>query len=462
MRELAGVLRRPLSLVILLALVACLLVPQSSRSADAAATQAGSGPPLAFKGAEGYGRFAAGGRYGKVIAVTTLADGGPGSLRACIEASGPRVCIFRVAGVIRFTTLRPIIFHPYLTIAGQTAPGGGIVITHNGGPDAFTPLVVKDTHDIIIRDIRVRPDKTGKVREANSAYVIQRSSNVIFDHVSGSWARDENMGLTGQNDSITISWSIFAEGIPRHDKCALLGDDPTGPQHVSFIKNICAHNGDRNPDINFEPSSCVEIINNILYDAQSEYAEIWEEYGGTPVSIVGNYFKAGPSTKKGAPAILRHIGFVKNGYVSGQAAIYLSDNYFDRKLQAQSAGVSDVLVNGPICPLQAVAMPVDQAFEQVLAGAGAFPRDSFDAQIVQDVKDRTGHIIHEPGALPEMAPGTPYVDSDGDGMSDDWERANGTNPNVFDAWGDHGDGRTNLEAFLDYAHEQLMKGLPVK
>src|SRR3546814_7535615 len=98
------------------------------------------------------------------------------------------------------------------------------------------------------------------------------------DHVSASWARDELINGYGDNDWITISNSIFAEGIPRHDKCALLASDPKGPQHLSFIGNICAHNGDRNPDLNFPPGSCAEVINNILYNGQSEFAERSEEH----------------------------------------------------------------------------------------------------------------------------------------------------------------------------------------
>ena len=109
----------------------------------------------AFPGAEGYGRHSIGGRGGRIIPVTTLADSGRGSLRACIDARGPRVCIFRVGGVIRYTTKRPMITNPYITIAGQTAPGGGILLTHNGGPDGFTPLVAKNTHDVIIRYIQI-------------------------------------------------------------------------------------------------------------------------------------------------------------------------------------------------------------------------------------------------------------------------------------------------------------------
>src|SRR3546814_29938 len=130
---------------------------------------------------------------------------------------------------------------------------GGILLTHAGGANGFTPLVVKRTHDVVVRHIRVRTDRNGEERGGNDAFTIEDSSNVILDHVSGSWALDENVNGQGQNDLITVSWSIFAEGIPRHDKCALLASDPRGPQRFSFVKNLCAHNGDRNPDANFPP-----------------------------------------------------------------------------------------------------------------------------------------------------------------------------------------------------------------
>ena len=242
----------------------------------------------AFPGADGFGRYARGGRGGTVIPVTSLADSGPGTLRACIEATMPRVCIFRVGGVIRFSTTRPIIHNPFITIAGQTAPGGGILITHGGGPSGFTPIVVKETHDVVIRHIRVRTDLNGEQRGSNGAFLFDNSHDVIFDHVSGAWSLDQIMSGYGVNDNITVSNSIFTQGIPRHDKCALLGSHPLHTQNISFSRNICAHNGDRNPDVNFPPGSCIEIINNVLYNAQSEFAEIHELDGGTPVSLIAN------------------------------------------------------------------------------------------------------------------------------------------------------------------------------
>lgn len=423
----------------------------------AAAAEAASLRP-AFPGAEGAGRMAQGGRGGRIIPVTTLADQGPGSLRACLTAAGPRVCVFRVGGVIRYTSLRPVIFNPYLTVAGETAPGDGILITHAGGKGAFTPFVIKRTHDVVVRHIRVRNDRAGERRASDSAFILERSRNVILDHVSASWARDENMGGYDQNDAITISWSIFAEGTPRHDKCALLSSDPTGPQRISFVRNLCAHNGDRNPDVNVPPGSCVEVVNNVLYNAQLQFTEVWESYGGSSVNIVGNYYRRGPNTDALAYAIDRPLIGSK-----GRARIFVSGNMVDGKGIGIAPIARQAIVPAPVCPLSVSVMPAQAAYGAVLGGAGAFPRDSVDRRIVEEVRARTGQIGRDNHVLPDMRGGTPYADSDGDGMSDAWERARGLNPRANDAWGDvDGNGWANLDEFLAYASREKIAGRPVR
>lgn len=439
--------------------------PSASQSQSVASEEASTASPparpisgkLAFPGAQGFGAGAVGGRGGKVIAITTLADSGPGSFRACVTADVPRVCVFRVGGVIRFTTAPPVIKEPFLTIAGETAPGDGIILAHAGGPQGFTPLLIKNTHDIIVRDIRSRPDIAGEVRAANDAITIENSRNVILDHVSGSWALDENINGHRQNDLITISWSIFAEGIPHHDKCALLGSDPTGPQRFSFIGNICAHNGDRNPDINFTPGSCVEIYNNILYNAGDQFLEIWESYGGTSANIAGNTFRAGPNTARAAVGIDR-----QEIESTGPASVWLSDNVFDGNFTELAPRLPPIISSQAVCAPSTPIANAATAYAAVLAGAGAFPRDSFDKRIVEDVRNRTGAIVHVAGPMPVLAAGTPYADRDHDGMSDSWESAHGSDPAVADSWGDHdGDGWSNLEQFLAQAHASRMEGKPV-
>ena len=407
---------------------------------------------LAFPGAVGHGAGSAGGRGGRVFIVDTLADAGEGSLRACIEANGPRTCVFRVSGVIRFSGRPPMIRNPYITIAGQTAPGGGIVLAHSGGPLGRTPLIIKDTHDVVIRHIRVRPDRIGENRQSEDAFTIENSDNVILDHVSGSWARDELVNGYGDNDRITISNSVFAYGIPRHDKCALLASDPVDAQRVSFIGNICAHNGDRNPDLNFPPGSCVEVVNNILYNAQSQFAEIWEQFGGTPVALIGNYFKGGPNTGSHTIAIARNrLG------ATGSAAIYLWQNAFEGSFVQTTPFVDEVTMPQPACPPTVRPMSAEQAYEAVLNLAGALPRDQLDRRVVEEVRNGTGRIVREPGQMPSIAAGHPYPDEDRDGIDDRWEATHGSDPESPDPWEDaDGDGLANLDAFLEHLHSRLV------
>jgi len=406
---------------------------------------------LAFPGAVGHGAAAAGGRGGRVIVVDTLADAGPGSLRACVEQTGPRTCVFRVSGVIRFTDRPPVIRNPYLTIAGQTAPGGGITLAHSGGAVARTPLLLKGTHDIVIRHIRVRNDRTGGSRGSEDSFTIENSDNVILDHVSASWARDELVNAYGDNDRITISNSIFAEGIPRHDKCALLASDPEGPQRLSFIGNLCAHSGDRNPDLNFPPESCVEIVNNVMYNAQSEFAEIWESFGGAPVALIGNNFIGGPNTNPKTVGIARNILGSE-----GLAKVYLWDNRFEGDFMHVSPLIASVTVATPPCAGTITAAPAKDAYKTVLLSAGAFPRDSFDTKIVANVRGRSGRIVHAPGEIPSIAEGTPYPDRDGDGMDDGWEASHGADPQRFDPWDGNRNGLVNLDRFLDDLSRRVM------
>jgi pectate lyase len=424
----------------------------SNIAVGSAQARASSNASPAFSNAVGYGAISQGGRNGRIIQVTNLNDSGAGSLRACITASGPRVCVFRVGGVIRFTGRPPYITNPFITIAGQTAPGGGITLAHSGGANGRTPLVIRNTHNVIIRHIRVRNDRIGVDPNAEDSITIEKSSRVIVDHVSASWARDELVNGFADNDHITVSNSIFAYGVPPHDKCALLGSDPTDRQNFSFIGNICAHNGDRNPDVNFPPASCVEVINNVLYNADFEFAEIWESYGGTPVALVGNAFIAGQNTSPEA------VGITRNTVGStGAASIYMNGNSFSGQFVHVTPAAAAVQRDTPPCPLTITPKTAAQAYSSVLATAGAWPRDAVDARVVSEVKSRGGRIVAQPGAIPPVQNGTPYPDVDRDGLDDNWETSNGANPALADPWADaNGNGISNLEEFLDYLDAKLV------
>ncbi|MDJ0978687.1 MAG: pectate lyase [Erythrobacter sp.] len=439
-----------------LLLSSSLAVPQCTE--EVIAQSPGDAKPIpghkAFPVAVGHGAGAQGGQGGEIIYVTNRDNSGPGSLRNCLVATGKRVCVFRIGGVFRFTTEPPIIKNPYLTIAGQTAPGGGVLITHSGGVFAHTPIVIKNTHDVIVRHVRVRLDRLSANRESDDAFTIENSTDVILDHVSGSWASDELVNGYGDNDRITISNSIFAYGIPRHDKCALLGSDPIDRQNVSFVGNLCAHNGDRNPDINFPPGSCIEVVNNVLYNAQSEFAEVWESYGGTPVAIAGNTFVKGPDSSVRSQGVTR----IRTGS-RGKARIYLWDNQFVGTFNHVTKSAKAVLIEKPDCPMTVTPVAAEKAYESVLETAGAWPRDAIDERVVRDVRDRSGRIVNEPGSLPAIAAGKAYDDADEDGMDDNWEIAHGADPRVTDMWEDaDANGISNFEEFLSFREVALRGG----
>ncbi|WP_395327333.1 pectate lyase [Novosphingobium sp. BL-8H] len=444
----------PIVILGILLLVAYALVPTNGARLEAAqpptvATPSGT---KSFPGAVGWGASSVGGRGGRIIYVTTLADSGTGSYRACVTATGPRICVFRVAGVIRFTTTPPIIEEPYLTIAGQTAPGSGIVLAHAGAPAGRTPLVIKNTHDVVVRNIRIRADLPGGSRGSEDSITIEHATRVLVDHVSASWARDELINGYADNDYITVSNSIFAWGTPPHDKCALLASDPVDAQHFSFINNLCAHNGDRMPDVNFPPKSCLEVVDNVFYNAQSRFAEVWELFGGTPVSFVGNSFIGGPNTTNLTVGIARDTSTSKGG----AAIIYAWDNRFAGAFQDMNQEAEQALVNKPPCALTINPLSAANAYTLVLQKSGAFPRDAIDNQAVYDVEHGSGRIGQPAPVMPAQTAGQPYPDADKDGMDDNWEVSVGANPKVPDAWADaNKNGVPNFEEFLAYRNKVL-------
>jgi pectate lyase len=160
----------------------------------------------AFLQAEGWGAYAKGGRGGKVIYVGNTNDDGPGSLRAAVEDPAPRIVLFRVSGTIELKAdLR--FRHPYITIAGQTAPSDGIWLKN-------FPLKITHTHDIIVRGIRVRPGIELLSKGSScDAIAVEHSRNVMIDHCSASWSTDEIINTNNLNSNITIQWCLFAESL---------------------------------------------------------------------------------------------------------------------------------------------------------------------------------------------------------------------------------------------------------
>ncbi|MCD6498457.1 MAG: PKD domain-containing protein [Deltaproteobacteria bacterium] len=445
----------------------------------------------AFPGAEGYGRHAAGGRGGEVVFVTNLDDSGPGSLRAaCTDRNReggqivPRTVVFRVGGVITLQSdIR--IDDPYLTIAGQTAPGDGVLIRTESGRD-LRIFSISGAHDLVFRYLRMRNGGSDHRGDAGDCVEIMGSGNhdIIFDHCSLSWATDEN--LTGWADDVTgvtVQWCIIAEGLARHSKGSLWGKNPG---NVTFYMNLFASNEDRNPwykrTVDDGVVGYFSLVNNVVYNWDwraayfgwygdcPEYPEYDTHSAGTRVNAIGNFFKVGPST--GDAYQTQEFTLVENP--NEDLRIYLEDNYGPHRVEAsddewnmtiehgQRCGSGDKTIPAPESyrshqPFDEENFPpvfsAQQALALVLAGAGAVKpvRDAVDMRIVQEVRDGAGGIPESTPNLPEYSNGTPYPDEDQDGMDDDWETAHGLNPaDGQDGRQDaDGDGYTNLEEFLN-------------
>ncbi len=430
----------------------------------------------AFPGAEGFGAKTGGGRRGRVIEVTNLDDSGPNSLRAAVEAEGPRIVVFRLAGTINLKS-NLVITHPYITIAGQTAPGEGITVRPVS--PAVDALLQVETHDVVIRFLTLRAGPPS----AGDAMMIQASdahdtTNVVIDHNSMSWAVNRNLATWYDVHDISIQWNIFSEGLncsihPKgcHSKGVLLGgyaSDETkinpGAGNISFHHNLMAHNGERDPYI--EASGVIDVVNNVAYNPFGTFSHIdmVDQLAPDWVNYIGNYFKAGPNTE------VKYAIRALNPGTPG-AGIYVQGNIGPHRKSDTLPEVNIVdpssrqyVVSNPF-PVRAITTTTAlQAYDQVLGSAGAnrglncdgtsFSRqDAIDKRIVNDVSKGTGKMINDPsdvGGWLIIPPATPCADSDHDGMPDSWEKQFGFDPadssdNSKDA---DGDGYTNIEEFL--------------
>lgn len=436
-----------------------------------------SGLPV-FPGAEGFGSTTPAGRGGAVIEVTSLADSGPGSLRAAVEAVGPRIVVFRVGGTITLTSHLEI-HEPFLTVAGQTAVGDGILLNGYG--------VVIFTHDILLQHLRVRPGNFSDVTpENNDAIAIlgagagagEDAYNVVLDHVSASWGEDEVVStLFGAHD-LTISWSMIAEGLDqsRHEKGShsaglLLGDHTTC---ASVHHTLLAHNAFRNPLISVGGRH--DIVNNLIYDWRDTATEIVPLDTVLQANLVGNCYRPGPSSNRDMREIIRLTGhparYVADGSelltTAGALELFVEGNLSPHRPDATGdewavvgTGWDNVIApedfrakaRHAAAPIQ--TKPAAEACEDVLnlAGATLPRRDSIDERVVSETRAETGGILDSPdtvGGFPNMASGEPPIDSDHDGMPDDWELAQGLDPmNAADGAGDiDADGYTNVEEYL--------------
>ena len=345
-------------------------------------------------GAEGFGADTPGGRGGREIAVTTLADAGPGSLRAAVTAAGPRTVVFTVAGLI--TLASPVVIaEPDLTLDGQGAPGDGVCVRGSE--------VVIRTHDVIVRHLRFRPGDIGG-REVDALSVMGDSHHVLVDHVSASWAVDENLSASGAIHDVTIQWSLIAEGLNHsvHSKGAHgYGSLVRAVGGVTLHHNLWAHNDSRNPRLGDNygnpPFPVFDVRNNVIYD----YGAIASGMTGDHLSAnyVGNYIRPGPSSNRTrGPIALTDTAavtyFVRDNVVEGRDVL-TADNVrlFDRRQVDGRALVTLTPRAFPAPPVRTTSAL--DALRDVLAGAGATRprRDAVDARLVRDVEQRSGRLI---------------------------------------------------------------------
>lgn len=397
----------------------------------------------AFPSAEGFGKYTTGGKGGSVVFVTNLNNSGSGSLRNALEASGARTVIFRTGGTVNLTS--PItISNDNITIAGETAPGGGILVKGAG--------ININASNVIIRHIRIRVGADGDLGDAMRIVTFgsKAINNVIIDHCSLSWAEDENFSVVSEPSgpnitNVTLQNSIISESFSY---AVLI---MYGVSNTSFYKNLLAHNNDRQ----FHSSVCgseYEIINNLIYNYKR----------GTELTYEGKYDVIGNTYKSNVAPDTYAMRYQTNptNCPDGNPAlgeIYQTDNTTTGSAYSLThpdwstydAG-SRVISGSLITPL------ARSTVEGVLLDdVGAYPnnRDAVDTRIVSDYENTTGGLITDEdsvGGFPTISAGTAYTDTDSDGMDDSWETtefgnlSKGNNGNDLDAY------YTNLQMFLFY------------
>ncbi|MDB4632268.1 T9SS C-terminal target domain-containing protein [bacterium] len=429
---------------------------------------------LAFPSAEGYGRFAIGGRGGRVMHVTNLNDSGTGSLREAVESTGPRTVVFDVSGLISLES--KLVFrseHEFLTIAGQTAPGKGICVRNY----TFGGL---GGHDTIVRFVRLRlGNLTGKTMDGMG---FASCDHCIIDHCSISWTIDEAFSSRGAKN-ITFQRNLISEAlnIAGHKKYGKNSGHgfagSIGGNIGSFHHSLLAHNAGRNwslagaTDQANRHAGRLDIRNMVVYNWKHRTTD----GGAKEVNFVNNYYKPGPATTK-----LTYLNPQFEHPEFGPQQYYVEGNLME--------GVTEP--EGPLGPLKGIKVKGKQdapttvpepffehhikthtakeAYENVLADVGCnVPMlDDHDKRVIRETREGTTSHKGSKSGLPGLPDSQEDVggwedypeihrpadwDTDRDGMPNTWEIEKGLDPNdAADGPRDpDGDGYTNLESFLN-------------
>lgn len=401
-----------------------------------------SAQQLAFPGAEGFGKYAVGGRNGSVYHVTNLNDSGAGSLRDAVS-QGNRIVVFDVGGVIKLESR--LVFANNLYVAGQTAPGDGITVYGNG-------VSFSGASNTIVRYVRFRMGVVGD--SGKDAAGVSNGTNMIFDHLSVSWGRDETFSISGDGKgelgNITIQNSIISQGLQTHCAGGLVQAD-----NITLYRNLYVDNDTRNAKIKGKN----QYVNNIVYNWASGCFIMGGDSEGTHyANAQGNLFINGPMG--GGNAF---------GGANADFHIYAVDNWQDK----DKDGVFDPYEipkseysGGPTfmtSPMQAYDLPIEPAtslLETSLPTVGAsLPyRDYADWYVIDEVYSlgKRGEFIARETSLPFGAPtdwrlwgGAKPTDTDKDGMPDAWEEANGTDSAKDDAMTIADNGYANIENYIN-------------
>ncbi|MEM9071124.1 MAG: hypothetical protein AAGE52_21620 [Myxococcota bacterium] len=419
-------------------------------------------PLLAFPGAVGFGRNAEGGRAGEVLYVTTLADSGPGSLREALLTPGARTIIFRVAGTIALDS-RIRVTEPFITLAGQSAPGGGIAIRHSGAAGFGNGLLQFDTHDVIVRHVRFRRGPSAEGECCGDNVTLVGGEDAIFDHCSMSWSTDEILnGFPASR--ITVQECMLTEPLRNstHEEEGMRIPHNLGPlfgaasNEITFYRNLFTHSRDRNPRLAPTMGGDFQVVNNVVYNVCSGIT-IRATGETARVNVIANVNLRGPDScwdLRGNILLRDNLSvFVEDNLMPLRAAG--GDEWMATSepgsVPASRDRQSLVRHDMPTLPTLASSALVADLFDGV--GATLPVRDDVDTRTIREVRDGSGSMIDDPsdvGGWPTLAAGTPYPDGDRDGMDDDWERAEGFDPESADGSDDRdGDGYTNLEEFLN-------------
>jgi uncharacterized protein (TIGR03382 family) len=433
-----------------------------------AASVGGRGPPI-------------GGLPPVVMEVTQLDDNGPGSLRACVQASGPRTCVFRVAGTIpNLSDLE--VSNPFLTIAGQTAPGGGILL---GGPNIGGTGLRVSTHDVVVRYLSCSADNlsipAGSSGTTCFEVVNNDNFNIVFDHVTSRWAGNGVWGtvsnFNGANHDITTQWSLFYEPNSAHPVGLGNFSNPSFTAqevNIDFHHNLFVNIGKQIPGME-NPSS--RFINNLTFN-WSGYAAEW--IGASSVDVIGNQWI--PQNLNGTAAVHEVHFSSNNPQLPGNPSVFLADNIgpnspstsgdpYAIAVEVTGEGGNEV---GPIdagwrrsAPMPGTTFPivpddVSSVEGELLATAGASQRldchghwqsnrSGQDTRVIEQVQSNgTGNLFDGTNHDDVVGPGTPCVESLHDGIPDLWKVDNGlstTDPALFSRVAPNG--YTFLETYLD-------------